>query len=138
MSALTAVGNNQSLGKDQFLQLFTKQVQMQNPMEPMNNTDFLAQLAQFSSLEQMSNLNVNFEKLLGVQQSLQAGALVGKMVNFTDTQSGVSGQGRVTGVQLTADGPVLMLGTRQVPISQVTSIQEVPAAAENTPAINDE
>ena len=136
MSAIASVGNSQSLGTDQFLKLFTKQVQMQNPMEPMNNTDFLAQLAQFSSVEQMSNLNASFEKLLGVQQALQAGSLVGKMVNYTDS-SGTSGQGRVTGVRLTADGPVLMLGNKQVTISQVTSIEEPPPVVDTTAASGD-
>ena len=114
----------QSLGKDEFLKLFTTQARMQNPMSPMESTDFLAQLAQFSSLEQMSNLNVNFGKLLAVQQGLQAGAMVGKRVCYLDVETGMLEAGRVNAVRLTSAGPVLVVGTQQVPIGQVTSIYE--------------
>jgi len=123
MSDVASV-NGQSLGKDQFLQLFTTQARMQNPMSPMEGSDFLAQLAQFSSLEQMGNLNVNFQKLLSVQQGLQAGAMVGKTVSYLDVQTGELEAGRVSAVRLTSSGPVLVVGTAQVPISQVTSIFE--------------
>jgi len=123
MAAVTSVGQQQ-LGKDEFLRLFTTQAQMQNPMNPMEGTDFLAQLAQFTSVEQMSNLNTNFEKLLSVQQTLQAGSMVGKVVSYTDTTTGESDEGRVTAVKLTAAGPILMLGNREVPLSAVTSIKE--------------
>ena len=126
MSAVSSV-NSQALGTDQFLKLFTAQATMQDPMNPVETNDFLAQLAQFTSLEQLSNLNTNFEKLLTVQQSLQAGALVGKTVTYIDPETGYAEQGRVTAVRLTASGPVLMVGNKQVPISQLITIAETPA-----------
>ena len=49
-------GSGQSLGQNQFLQLLMTQLQNQDPMSPMDNTQFIAQMAQFSSLEQMTNL----------------------------------------------------------------------------------
>ena len=123
MSGVASI-NGQSLGKDAFLQLFTTQARMQNPMNPMEGNDFLAQLAQFSSLEQMSNLNVNFEKLLSVQQGLQAGAMVGKIVSYLDVETGELEAGQVSAVRLTSSGPVLVVGNEQVPISQVASIYD--------------
>ena len=123
MSAVSAV-NNQSLGKDQFLKLFTTQARMQNPMSPMEGSDFLAQLAQFSSVEQLGNLNTSFEKLLSVEQSLQAGGLVGKVIAFQDGTTGDIYEGRVSGVKLSASGPILMIGNREVPMASVTSIRE--------------
>jgi flagellar basal-body rod modification protein FlgD len=70
-----------SLGKDDFLKLLTAQLQQQDPTQPMDNTAFVAQLAQFSSLEQMNNVNDSLTKMLASQStSLQttAAGMVGK------------------------------------------------------------
>jgi len=123
MSSVASIGQ-QALGKDQFLHLFTTQMKMQNPMDPTDSEDFLAQLAQFSSLEQISNLNSNFEKMLATQQTLQAADLVGKTVTYQDPGLGSLSEGRVTGVSLLEDEPVLMLGLRQVNLDWVTGIYE--------------
>lgn len=54
----------QDLGKDVYLRLFAAQAQNQNPLDPVKGEQFLADLAQFGALEQMTNVNANFEKLL--------------------------------------------------------------------------
>ena len=51
-----ASGANSAMGKDQFLKLFVAQLQMQDPMNPMKDQDFMGQMASFSTLEQVSNL----------------------------------------------------------------------------------
>lgn len=72
-----------SLGKEDFLRLLVTQLQNQDPLQPMENTQFVAQLAQFSSLEQLTNMN---DQLAGVQlgqlsqSNLQAAALVGQEI----------------------------------------------------------
>ncbi|SOC35533.1 flagellar hook assembly protein FlgD [Ureibacillus acetophenoni] len=63
-------GNN-SLGKDAFLQLLVTQLQHQDPTAPMDNTEYISQLAQFSSLEQMQNMTKAIEDLLVSQQQTQ-------------------------------------------------------------------
>src|SRR3954463_494830 len=51
-----ASGKNAELGKDQFLRLFVAQLQHQDPMNPMQDSDFMGQMASFSTLEQVSNM----------------------------------------------------------------------------------
>ena len=60
------------LGKDQFLRLLTTQLRYQDPINPVKDQEFIAQLAQFSSLEQMQNLNTNLSEMMLAQQKLTA------------------------------------------------------------------
>ena len=71
------------LGKDEFLKLFTTQLRFQNPLNPLDSTEFTAQLAQFSSLEQLTNINEQMNDLVLFQNSLQntlATTLIGRKV----------------------------------------------------------
>ena len=71
------------LGRDAFLQLFTAQLKNQNPLDPMENEAFVAQLAQFSSVEGIKGMQSSLETLVGNlrEQSLLSGStLVGKRV----------------------------------------------------------
>lgn len=67
----TGSKNTSVLGKDEFLNLLVKQLQYQDPLEPSSDTEFIAQMAQFSSLEQMQNLNDTFSQF-------QSYSMVGK------------------------------------------------------------
>lgn len=82
----TAKANqNSTLDKNAFLKLLTEQMKNQDPTQPMDSTAFVAQLAQFSSLEQMNNVNDNLTKLITAQgTSLQttAASVVGKTAVF--------------------------------------------------------
>ena len=72
-----------TMGKDAFLQMMIAQLQHQDPLNPLDGTDFTAQLAQFSSLEQLSNMNTQLEILNLYQSSLnnaQSVNLIGKEV----------------------------------------------------------
>jgi flagellar basal-body rod modification protein FlgD len=90
-----------TLGKDSFLQLLVTQMQNQNPLDPQDNSEFVAQLAQFSSLETMQNLSTSVDAIGGMYQSsqaLQASSLVGRSVivdsgsTNVDTTKGMTGQ----------------------------------------------
>ncbi|MCL1695461.1 MULTISPECIES: flagellar hook assembly protein FlgD [unclassified Lysinibacillus] len=77
-------GSNE-LGKDAFLQLLIKQLQHQDPTNPMDDRDFIAQMAQFSSLEQMQNMSKAMESLLVSQQQTQMmsySTFIGKEVKW--------------------------------------------------------
>ncbi|MBI3599493.1 MAG: flagellar hook assembly protein FlgD [Nitrospinae bacterium] len=75
--------NNKALGKDAFLTMLVAQMKNQDPMKPMDNTEFTAQLAQFSSLEQMFNVNENLKNIQMTQSSLnntQSVSIIGKVI----------------------------------------------------------
>lgn len=82
-SATNSATGNKALGKDAFLQLLVTQLKNQNPLEPQDNGEFVAQLAQFSSLEGITTLN---DTVAGIasnynsSQALQASSLVGRSV----------------------------------------------------------
>ncbi len=82
-STATAASKTQSMGKEDFLKMLVAQLKNQDPLNPMSGTDFATQLAQFSSLEQLTNLNNGITNL-GLYQSsqanLQAVNLIGKEV----------------------------------------------------------
>lgn len=89
-----------SLGKDSFLKLLVTQMQNQNPLDPQDNSEFVAQLAQFSSLETMQNLSSTVDSISTQYQSsqaLQASSLVGRSVvvdagaTSVDTTAGMTG-----------------------------------------------
>lgn len=75
---------NGMLGKDDFLGMLVTQLRYQNPLEPMADTEFIAQLAQFSTLEQMQNMNANLQVNMQLIQSVGnalATSLIGKHVS---------------------------------------------------------
>jgi len=70
------------LGKDDFLKILITQLSNQDPTSPMENTEFIAQMAQFSSLEQMTNMSQSFEKLTTMINSSEAQTALGKTVEI--------------------------------------------------------
>jgi flagellar basal-body rod modification protein FlgD len=79
------------LGQSAFLELMIAQMNNQNPLEPQDNTEFVAQLAQFSTVEGMERLNANFTSFMS-NNALQASSLVGRSVSVeTDTSALFSG-----------------------------------------------
>ena len=80
------------LGKDDFLKILITQLTNQDPTEPMADREFIAQMAQFSTLEQMTNLSSEFQRLGGLLQSGQAVSLLGKTVDIVLGAATISGQ----------------------------------------------
>ena len=77
----------QELGKDDFLKLLLTQLSHQDPTSPMDNNEFIAQMAQFSSLEQINNMSASFAKMAALLNSSDAVNTIGKEVevNVGDT-----------------------------------------------------
>ncbi|MGG0657938.1 flagellar hook assembly protein FlgD [Rummeliibacillus pycnus] len=88
---------NSSLGKDAFLQLLVKQLQNQDPTSPMDDKEFIAQMAQFSSLEQMQNVASAVESLAGIAQQSQLmeyNNFIGKNVTWHELTSELDEEGK--------------------------------------------
>ncbi|MBQ8012946.1 MAG: flagellar hook assembly protein FlgD [Treponema sp.] len=73
---------SRELGKDDFLKLLMAQMTNQDPTNPMENTEFIAQMAQFTSLEQMTNMSNNFEKMAAMINSSEAQSMLGRTVQI--------------------------------------------------------
>jgi flagellar basal-body rod modification protein FlgD len=85
----------QTLGENDFLKLLTAQMQAQDPLNPMDSANFAAQLAQFSSVEQLTNINTKLTNLAASQASLQntmASDLIGKKVTVAGNTATLNGQ----------------------------------------------
>ncbi len=80
------------MDKDDFLKLLIAQLSHQDPTKPMEDREFIAQMAQFSSLEQMTNMNANLGKVASLISSNQAVSLLGKVVDIVDGDRLVSGK----------------------------------------------
>jgi flagellar basal-body rod modification protein FlgD len=124
-----------ALGKDDFLKLLITQLKYQDPVNPVDDKEFIAQLAQFSSLEQMQNLNTNLSEMMLAQQKLsalgQAMQMMGKEVELF-TKEGESLFGTVTGVQFRNGWPEIVVNGKLYDFTEVVAIRE---GAKNDPAV---
>ena len=102
------------IGKEGFLKLLITQLQNQDPLEPMSNEDFAAQLAQFSSLEQMQNLNESFGQLMDLTKISGSANLIGKNVQYFDEGSGLNLGGTVDKVLIKPDGLYFSIDGKQI------------------------
>jgi len=93
------------VSQEDFIRLFLTQLNFQDPLEPVDNREFLAQLAQFTSVEQLRTLGENIDALLGVQASGQALGLLGRSVEVSTESGSVIGQ--VTTLNYRSGKPLL-------------------------------
>jgi flagellar basal-body rod modification protein FlgD len=111
-----------------YMKLLVTQLQNQNPMEPLDNKDMASQLAQFSQLQQMENLNKSFGKVLDSVQRSYASSLIGKEVAFDGTTEAGGTEtrtGKVEEVMVGEEGEILLtVGDENVNLSDVTSIRD--------------
>ncbi|MCY9203176.1 flagellar hook assembly protein FlgD [Bacillus atrophaeus] len=92
--------NNTSLGKDEFLKILMKQVQNQDPLNPVDDKEFISQMATFSSLEQMMNLNTTMTKFVDYQDPFTTYVnWIGKDVSWSEGQDGKEQTGKVSSVK---------------------------------------
>lgn len=140
-NAVKKATSNSTLGKDAFLQLLVAQMRYQDPLNPAEGTEYMSQLAQFSSLEQMTNLNETMSTLSnsvsGINSSLamqQYASLIGKTVKWSVSNTGTDGNvttqslsGQVTGVKMVENSPVLLVTSGKQTYRVSSGITEITA-----------
>jgi flagellar basal-body rod modification protein FlgD len=118
-----------NLDRDAFMRLLVAQLQNQDPLAPQANEDFIAQLAQFSSLEEMQGVNENLVGLAVLQQSnalmgqlTDSSVLIGKEVKYVDPSTNEPSFGAVTSVKIQDGLAILRIGGKDIPLANVTEV----------------
>lgn len=126
--------NNSNIKQEDFIKLFMTQLKAQDPLEPVNNQDFLVQMAQFSLLESNRQTNQELEKIRDLVISNQSVGLIGKNAELYNAQNpeSIGATGTIVSVSFTGSGPTVTLRTtdaggdaayiNDVPLSQVKTI----------------
>jgi flagellar basal-body rod modification protein FlgD len=132
-SLSTTVGSNgsvtptmptQTLGQADFLKLLVTQMTSQDPLNPQTGTDFVAQMAQFSSLSASQTMEADMS-------SLQASNLLGRTVSVTGSDN-TQISGLVSAVQIQAGTPQIVVNGQAYDMSQITAISPAPATTPTT------
>ncbi len=122
---VTDVEQQGKLGKDTFLKLLVTELKHQDPTRPMEDREFIAQMAQFSSLEQMTNLNKELKNLVTSSKASEAYGVLGKNIESYDTQSKKRIAGTVSSVFFKGDELMLKVGKDEVAMKHVHSVNIV-------------
>lgn len=127
-SAIGSVANSAStLSLQDFLQVLTTQLTYQDPLKPLDNQQFMAQIAQFTTLEQTQQMTTNLQSLVLSQAAQQSVGLIGRTVSIT-TASGPQ-TGVVKGVDLSGSAPAftVRVGATDMPgvsLGQITQVTD--------------
>ena len=124
-STAAATASNR-LTLEDFMKVLLTQLTYQDPLKPMDNQQFMAQIAQFTTLEQTQSLNTNMQSLLNNQSSLQSVGLIGRTVDI-GTDAGTL-TGTVTGISLAGSSPTLTLSAggatlNGIGLNQITAVR---------------
>lgn len=132
-----AVGGSE-MGKEAFMELLVQQLKNQDPMSPMDNDKFIAQLTQLSELEGIQNLNENMVGLAMLQQGnalmsqlTQSSALIGKDVTYFSPETGEERTGSVESVKIEEGVAVLNIDGFDVPLGSVMEITDGASSEES-------
>jgi flagellar basal-body rod modification protein FlgD len=110
------------MDKDLFLKLMVTQLKNQDPLNPQDSAEFLAQTAQFTSLEKLEQVATQSSQALAAQMAFGASTLAGRTVTYVGEDGTTEATGRVDSVRFAATGPVLSVGGVDVPIANVVTI----------------
>jgi flagellar basal-body rod modification protein FlgD len=108
-----------TLDKDDFMKILITQLTHQDPTQPMEDKEFIAQMAQFSSLEQMTNMSQSFGKLQGMLSSSQAMGMLGQKVEVTEGDKAITG---VVSEVVRGDYPQLRVDGKYYDFDKVTKV----------------
>jgi len=120
-AAAAGTNPNAILGKDDFLKLLVTQLQHQDPMNPMDDKDFMGQMAQFSSLEQITNLVAATQQQAFSSQMSQAVGLIGHQVSWVSAD-GTNGSGTASKVSISDGAIQITVGDSQITPDEIVQV----------------
>jgi flagellar basal-body rod modification protein FlgD len=123
---------NQTLNQADFLQLLSTQFQNQDPLKPMDDTAFIAQMAQFTSLQQTQTLTQQMTQLRTTQDLTTANSYIGRTVTVNSDGNGTQVTGSVTGVDNSGTSPMIVINGQGYALSSVLYVQPGTAATPGT------
>jgi flagellar basal-body rod modification protein FlgD len=132
-TAGTSSGTSKPADKEMFLQLLVAQMRYQDPSNPTDSSQFLAQSAQFTALEKMQDVADQTAALFSAQMAFGASGLIGKQVTWSDTD-GATRSGTVRSVAFGAQGPTLDIDGATCPIASLLSVKESTTTTDTTTA----
>lgn len=127
LQGVTIKDNKQTLNQDDFLRLLTVQLQNQDPLKPMEEAQFMGQMAQFAALEQTRDLNKNFAAFTKAQSLSSAQIYLGRKVTLTDP-SGEAVSGVVSSVKLNGGVTQIVIDGKAYATDSVTDIEQISGA----------
>jgi flagellar basal-body rod modification protein FlgD len=129
--ATAPVTGQQTLGINDFMNLLATQFEEQDPMQPMDDTAFIAQTAQFTSLQQTNTLVQQMTQLSAAQNVAAANSYLGRQVTV-DTGNGVTAVGQVTAVDTSGSTPQIVINGNSYPTTNVLRVEPEPASSNTT------
>ncbi len=105
-----------------FLKIFTAELTQQNPLSPMDNKEWVQQLAQFANLSQMTNFNKEMQSLKDSVSFMSATNLVGKEVTYKEDNE-TTGKGKIDSVTQKEGKIFLNIGTKEISLDQLISVK---------------
>lgn len=131
--ALSTMGSGSAMDKNVFLRLLVTQLRTQDPLNPMEDKEFITQLAQFTTLEQMQSMNIGVQDLnagiitmLQSQSAFSALTLIGKEVEAINPDPNADQseliKGKVEGIEFIEGSPILKVDGHDIPLSHVKKV----------------
>lgn len=128
-ATLAQTSKTAGLSMDDLLKLLMTELTYQDPLKPVDNKEFLTQMAQFSSLDTTRQLNENIERLIGSQALNQTAGLLGRTIDALAEDGGIL-SGQVTALKLVAGAPEITIKTASdgaivagIKVSQIQTIR---------------
>lgn len=118
----TSTGALSGIGQDQFLQLLIAQLKNQDPLSPVDNSQFITQLASLNTVQGLQDLNASFGQQLKLQQLTEGANLIGKTIEYLPTGATERRAGTVGSVEVQNGSFVLQVGSDQVTLDQIQSV----------------
>ena len=117
-----------SINLQDFLQILSTQLTNQDPLKPLDDQEFLAQIVQFATLEQSTQLNTSINQMLSVQSVTQSVGLIGRTISYNPTNGGAAISGSVQEINYVSGAVQLTVKTSSgtqsgITLSQVSFVQ---------------